>query len=205
MTVWQGAVADVPSEPSDERDAPGMTNAAEVSILLRAQADRREFEPLYRRYYPRISMFCRRRLDDQEEAADATSQTFIKALAGLHGFTGGAVAPWLFTIARHVVIDIVRSRRPHVDLEAMGELVETAAGPQAQAIERDQRRALRGAMAQLTSEQREVVELRLAGLSGQEIADVLGLSLAAVKSSQFRAYTRLRTLLAGEHIFGESP
>ena len=194
----------MPAEPNGGEPPREMSIAEEVGIMLRAQLDRREFEPLYRRYYPRISTYCRRRLDDREEAADATSQTFIKALAGLHGFTGGAVAPWLFTIARNVVIDTVRSRRPHLDLEIIGELPGTTAGPHALAVEHDQRRALRGAMARLTPEQREVVELRLAGLTGQEIADVLGLSLAAVKSSQFRAYTRLRKLLADEHIFGEA-
>jgi len=195
----------VSADRPDDRDGPEMSIADEVTVLLRAKSDRRAFEPLYRRYYPRISAYCRRRLDDLDDAADATSQTFAKAIAGVGGFTGGAVAPWLFTIARHVVIDAVRARRPRVDLAEVGELVEPASGPVEIMIERDQRRALRDAMAKLTAEQREVVELRLAGLTGQQIADVLGVTLAAVKSSQFRAYTRLRALLADEHIFGDTP
>ena len=149
--------------------------------------------------------YCRRRLGHDEDAADATSQTFAKAMGGLDGFTGGAVAPWLFTIARHVVIDAVRRRRPLVVLETVGDLAEPAAGPEDLTLEKDRRRALLAAIARLTPEQREVVELRLAGLTGQEIADVLGLSLSAVKSSQFRAYTRLRALLADENLFGETP
>ena len=52
-----------------------------------------------------------------------------------------------------------------------------------------------GALAKLTNEQRNVVELRLAGLTGPEIAEALHLSIPAVKSSQFRAYGRLRALL----------
>lgn len=200
-----GALAVVAAEANVGEPPRETTTAEEVGIMLRARSDVREFEPLYRRYYPRISTYCRRRLIDRDDAADATSQTFAKALAGLHGFTGGAVAPWLFTIARHVVIDHVRAQRPQVDLEHIAELVETSDGPDASAIRRDQLRALLTAMGRLTPEQREVVDLRLAGLTGQEIADVLGLSLPAVKSSQFRAYARLRTLLADEHIFGESP
>lgn len=182
-----------------------MTTAEEVAAVLRARGDRYAFEPVYRHYYPRVLGYCRRRLGHDEDAADATSQTFAKALGGLDGFTGGAVAPWLFTIARHVVIDAVRRRRPQVDLETVGEVAEVAPGPDDVTIADDQRRALVAAIVRLTPEQREVVELRLVGLTGQEIADVLGLSLSAVKSSQFRAYTRLRTLLADEHFFGETP
>lgn len=63
-------------------------------------------------------------------------------------------------------------------------------------MQSDLRRAFKVAMADLTHGQREVVELRLAGLTGPEIADVLGMKLAAVKSTQFRAYTQLRKLLA---------
>lgn len=195
----------MPGEPKGGGRTPNLTVEEEVAILLRAKGDRHAFEPLYRRHYAGVLGYCRRRLGHAEEAADATSQTFAKALAGLDGFTGGSVAPWLFTIARHVVIDMVRARRPHVDLETAGELVEAAPGPNEVAIERDQRRALLDAIGRLTAEQREVVELRLAGLTGQEIADVLGLSLSAVKSSQFRAFTRLRALLADELIFGDPP
>lgn len=182
-----------------------MTTAEEVATVLRARGDRHAFEPVYRHYYPRVLGYCRRRLGHDEDAADATSQTFAKALGGLDGFTGGAVAPWLFTIARHVVIDAVRRRRLQVDLEAAGDLAEPTDGPEDLTVADDRRRALLVAIARLTPEQREVVELRLAGLTGQEIADVVGLSLSAVKSSQFRAYTRLRTLLADERFFGDTP
>ncbi len=55
-------------------------------------------------------------------------------------------------------------------------------------------------LAALPDEQRHVVALRLAGLSGPEIAAVLGRHPAAVKSTQFRAYTRLRRLLGREEL-----
>ncbi|MCA9861292.1 MAG: hypothetical protein KC438_16315, partial [Thermomicrobiales bacterium] len=51
------------------------------------------------------------------------------------------------------------------------------------------------ALQQLTDEQREVLELRLAGLSGKEIAEATHRSLTATKSIQFRALSRLRTVL----------
>ncbi|MDQ3656123.1 MAG: ECF-type sigma factor [Chloroflexota bacterium] len=48
---------------------------------------------------------------------------------------------------------------------------------------------------QLPERQRSVVELRLAGLSINEIAHALGMSVAVTKSNQFRGYQRLRDLL----------
>lgn len=175
----------------------------ETAIVLRAQRDLDAFEPIYRRYYRPIHRYCFRRLGEREAASDATSQTFARALAGIHGYTTGSVAAWLFTIARNVVIDAVRYRRPQVDIAAVDTLADHAREPDHLAIGADQRRALFAAMDRLTPEQRSLVELRLVGFSGQEIADALGLTVSAVKSSQFRAYRRLRTLLADEQIFGD--
>ena len=176
---------------------------AEAALLLRAQRDLSEFEPLYRRYYRPIFGYCHRRLRDREAAADATSQTFAKALAGIHGYRHGSVAAWLFTIARNVVTDGLRRRRPHLALDEAGFVIDAEPGPDEQAIANDRQRALFAALRHLTPDQRHVVELRLAGLSGPEVAAVLGIGLGAVKSSQFRAYARLRRLLAAEDLPGD--
>lgn len=179
--------------------------ADEAATLFRAQRDLREFEPLYRRYYRPVFEYCYRRLGDREWAADASSQVFAKALAGVHGFRSGSVAGWLFTIARNTVIDAVRTHRPHQAIDRWFGLSDPGPAPEDQAIANDQRRVLFRAMAILTPEQRGIVELRWAGLTGPEIAEALGLSLSAVKSGQYRAYARLRSLLADEQIFGDAP
>jgi len=61
----------------------------------------------------------------------------------------------------------------------------------------DEASQIRRLLAQLPTDQRRVVELRLAGLSGAEIAQALGRSFGAVKMLQFRAAARLRELLDG--------
>jgi len=196
----------VPDDELTGSDPDANRAAEETAMVLLAQRDLRAFEPVYRRYYRPIYRYCFRRLGEREAAADATSQTFARAMAGIDGYRTGSVAAWLFTIARNVVIDMVRYRRPQVDLDAIdasGGLVDRERLPDERAIGAEQRERLFAAMARLTPEQRGLVELRLAGLSGREIASALGISVSAVKSSQFRAYARLRTLLAGEHIFGD--
>lgn len=59
----------------------------------------------------------------------------------------------------------------------------------------DEHRELAAAIAKLAPDQRKVIELRLAGLTGPEIARMLGRSHAAVKMLQLRAVERLRDYL----------
>lgn len=185
-------------DPTDTDDL----DALDRQTLFEAQHDLRAFAPIYQRYHQAIFGYCFRRLRDRELAADATSLTFSKALTGIHGYRSGSVPGWLFAIARNVVIDSVRASRHHAGLESAEAVPDDERLPDEAAIANDQERALRDAMRQLTADQRAVVELRLAGLSGPAIADALGLSIGAVKSSQHRAYARLRTLLRDEYMSG---
>ena len=65
-------------------------------------------------------------------------------------------------------------------------------------IAADDRRAIRDVLTQLSPEQRRVVELRLAGLTGPEIREVLGRSRAWVDTTQYRAVKRLRAVMAAD-------
>lgn len=194
------AVADSAVQ-SNETDDPD--DVEEAAVIERARLDPAAFAPIYDRYYRPIFGYCLTRLQDADAAADATGQTFARALGGLGGFRGGSVRRWLFTIARHVVIDAVRSRRPQVALDDVAPMPDPAPSPEARAIAGEQERQLFAALGQLTDDQRHVVELRLAGLASREVAEVLGLTLGAVKASQHRAYARLRTLLADHDPSGD--
>lgn len=70
--------------------------------------------------------------------------------------------------------------------------------PEETAISRDEREWLRASLQQLVPDQREVVELRMAGLNGKEIARAMDRRLGAIKMLQSRALARLRVLLADE-------
>lgn len=185
---------------SDFHPTPAMisTEAAEIA---RARRDPAAFAPLYERYVDAIHGYCLRRIGDREQAADMTAQVFTRALGAMPAYVdaGGTFRSWLFSIAHNLVVDTYRKHRQVASLdeqERLYDLPDHAPGPEHHAIQADLRRAFRIALVDLTGGQREVVELRLAGLTGPEIASVLEMKLAAVKSTQFRAYTRLRELLA---------
>jgi RNA polymerase sigma-70 factor, ECF subfamily len=184
-------------QPSDAVPADGFEDDA--TLVARAKADRAAFGPLYARYLPAVLRYCERRLGDRAAAEDVTSQVFGRALANLAdcGEREGAFRGWLFAIARNAVADAHRRRRPSAPRADAGEVADAGPGPEDLALAAEGQRELRTLLDHLTPDQRRVVELRLAGLSGPEIAAALGLSHAAVKVHQFRAVRRLRGVIAG--------
>jgi RNA polymerase sigma-70 factor (ECF subfamily) len=174
-----------------------MADTDEVALVAAAQADPGAFAVLYRRHVTAIYGFCYRRLGTKEAAEDATAQVFTKALAALGSYRGGSFQGWLFAIAHHVVVDDVRLRRSDVPLTAAATATDPRPGPEEAAVDAEASRALRAIVAHLPPEQRRVLELRLAGLSGVEIAVALGRSHGTVRNLQHRTLVRLRALLSG--------
>jgi RNA polymerase sigma-70 factor, ECF subfamily len=165
------------------------------ALAIAARRNPTAFAGLYERYVDDIFRYCQRRLRSREAAEDATSQTFFKALHRIDSFHGGSFRAWLFRIAHNTVVDQYR-RRP----ELYGDSVEfdrpdSGPSPEDQVLAAEGEERIDRLLQLLTDDQRRVVELRLAGLTGAEIADALGRSADAVKMLQFRALQRLRSHL----------
>jgi len=115
-------------------------------------------------------------------------------LAALPSFRGGSFQGWLFTIANRVVLDGARSARVYVPIDAADEIADPEVGPEAAAIEEEAAREIRALLDRLSVDQRRVVELRLAGLTGVEIAQALGRTHGTIRNLQHRTLRRLRDL-----------
>lgn len=158
------------------------------------------FADLYARYFDPIYWYCRRRLHSPEAAEDAAAHVFANALAAGPRWADPALRSWLFAIAHNVVANARRAAgvSPDEPLDAALLLADGAPSPDSEIIAAEARDEVRRAIATLPDDQRHVVELRMAGLTGPEIARVLGRSHAAVKMLQLRAYSRLRDQLRDE-------
>lgn len=167
----------------------------DAELIGRARADRQWFTALYQRYLNQIYLYCYVRLGSREAAEDATSEVFLKALAGLDAWRGGAVAAWLFRIAHNVVIDVYRQRHSRTDIEEADTLADPTPIAEDAAVEQAGYEDLRAALEMLPTDQRTVLELQFTGWSGAQIAEALQRSPGAVRMLRLRAIERLREIV----------
>jgi len=167
--------------------------------------DGEALDALLRQYQPQIFRFGMKMCRDPEDAQDVLQETLFAAARTFHGFRGASsISTWLYTIARSFCIK--RRRRsvfaPEVvslDSEApqAREATDTAPDPERTFAGREVAEALESAVAALEPEYREVLLLRdVEGLSAAEVAEVTGISVAAVKSRLHRARSRVRDRIA---------
>lgn len=135
-------------------------------------------------------------MGETSAAEDATSTVFARALAAGPRYDDPSLRSWLFGIAHNVLVDWFRAARPAAPLDLASALPDRGPTPVDAVIAEDERERLFAALRLLPADQRRVVELRMAGLTGPEIATVLERSHGAIKMLQLRAYARLRELLA---------
>lgn len=169
-------------------------DVSDDALAARALHDPEAFTILYRTHALAVFRYCHRKLQDREAAEDATSQTFINAYSGLGRLGNKPFRPWLFTIAHNVVVDAHRKRRLLHPLSDISFHEDPDPSPEFQAIDHEQQDAIQLLLMQLPKRDRDVLELRLAGLTGSEIAQTLQCSREAVRAAQYRAVRRLREL-----------
>ena len=178
----------------------------ELQLIERAKQDPRAFAPLYNTYADMVWRFAMSRLRDSERAADVSSQIFVKAIKSLPRFDakmqgdGTSFPSWLMMIARNTIIDDQRRHRPAADIEhpAIEPQLAASTTPESIAIKREEQRRVRKAISQLSPKQQRMVELRIAGYTGREIAEIMGMTLNGVRTAHSRAYAKLRDLLADD-------
>ncbi len=179
---------------------------SDEQIVERALAgDADAFGELVHRWERRIFALAYGILGREEDARDATQETFIAAFRNLRGFRGEAkVSSWLHRIAVNQCI--TRQRRARTRAENSLE-AETASGdekfaapaatsPARLAEGRERTAAVRRAVLALPPELREVIVMKeFEELTFQEIADTLDVPLSTVKSRLYTALKQLRLRL----------
>lgn len=179
-------------------------------LLGRAQAgDMSAFEVLVERHRGRLYGLALRMLNSDDDAAEVLQDTFISAYRNLHSFRGEAqFGSWVHRIAanhalmklRHrKVVSAVESPLEEPRFNERGSLMDEVSDfkdAEGEAMDHELRRAIEEATARLGDDYREVFVLRdLEGLSYEEIAELTGITVAAVKSRLHRARLALRAAI----------
>jgi RNA polymerase sigma-70 factor (ECF subfamily) len=171
-------------------------------LVAEAQrGDTGAFGRIFDAYAGPIHRFIASRVSRPSDAEDLTQLVFVKALEALPRYEARGVpfGGWLFKLARNAIIDQSRTRRDHLSLVAASTRESEEASPEAQASLRDEIASVAEALAELTDDQREVIELRFfAGLSVAEAAEAMGRQDGTIRGLQFRAIGALRRSLGIE-------
>lgn len=177
-------------------------------IRLAQQGQVAAFEALVERHQARVYSLALRLTGNRDDAFDMAQEALLKAFLSLPAFRGqSSFSTWLHRITTNVCLDEMRrrGRRPLLAVEREDEdappraYADPSPGPEAEALRREERRAIERAIAALPEEFRVPLVLRdLQGFSYEEIAELTGLPLGTVKSRIHRARLQLRDRLTPE-------
>jgi RNA polymerase sigma-70 factor (ECF subfamily) len=177
---------------------PGRFHGLGDQVLIRQarEGNRSALEALVEKHQGVVFRFLLGILKDEDRAADAVQETFLKALGRLESFRGDSTfRTWLLAIARNEALGMIRGegRRREDALEDAEELSDRSPSPDRMAIEGDEVRRIREAMERLPDKQRLSVSLRLFdGLSFREIAEATGSTEGAARVNYHYGIGRLR-------------
>ncbi len=156
------------------------------------------FGELFDVFHLPVYRYVASRVRQPSDAEDLTQTVFMKALEALPRYESRGIpfGGWLFRLARNAVIDFVRTKREHVDIDVLTGRSDEEPGPAEATLRRADIEAVGAALAALTDEQRAVVALRFfAGLSSKEAAEAMGKQEGTIRGLQFRAVAALRRTL----------
>jgi RNA polymerase sigma-70 factor, ECF subfamily len=188
-------------EPGPSRNALHAASGLGDDELMRRirDGDHAAFGELHHRFARPVFGFALRRLRDPARAEDATQEIFAAVWRSSAGYRPerGAVAPWLWAIARNAIVDETRKRlEPAAEAE---DLPSGEPGPPEHAESEWVRRRVHRALEELPAQQRTLIELAYwGGLSQAEIAAHVGIPLGTVKTRTRAALGRLSVLLEHE-------
>lgn len=171
--------------------------------------DARAFEALVIRYREQVYAIAYRMMGNAPEAEDLTQEVFIKVYRSIKRFRGeAAFSTWLYRITVNTCLDSLdkRQRRPQpvdsdfteaeeIHLTHLGQPWETS--PEQAVLRRELLECIRETMMALQARERLLLTLRdVQGLEYQKIADILNISMSALKMRIHRARLAFRQIFA---------
>ena len=189
VTPTSGAVRTLRNIEMSAQDMADETLMARV-----AQGDRQALALLFERHQLKVYRFVLRLVADKASAEDIVSEVFIELWRHAARFEGRArLSTWMLAIARNKAVSAMRRRIDQPLDDAMAETIPDRAATARETLEATERSAaLRRCLAQLSPAHREIIDLvYYHERSVEEVAAIVGVSAATVKTRMFYARRRL--------------
>src|SRR5437016_14439530 len=182
-------------------------DAEDVRLMrLVSQGDTSAFEELIERHQALVAGTVARMLSSNSDVEDIAQQVFIRVWKSARRYVPRAkFTTWLLKITRNLVFNELRRTKRHAHVPLQSEpgaedppvKDETNLAPDTSLLESELQRTIEEAILQLPETQRLALVLRrYEQMSYEQIAEVLDLSVPAVKSVLFRARSELRARLS---------
>jgi RNA polymerase sigma-70 factor (ECF subfamily) len=175
----------------------------EVLIGRIANGDRLAMQVLFARHHVRVFRFVLRLVRNEATAEDLISEVFLDVWRQAGKFEGrSAVSTWLLSIARFKALSVLR-RKPEAELdEETAEAIEDTSDIPDVTLEKKQKAdIIRKCLSGLSNEHREIVDLvYYHEKSVEEVAEIVGIPEATVKTRMFYARKKLAELLKAQGI-----
>ena len=184
-----------------------MTDLNEKDLIRKAkQGDMLAFEELILKHEKIVYNLALRMMNHSEDAQDIAQEVFLKAYRSLANFDErSAFSTWLYRITHNTCIDEMRKRKgkqtysleeelENEDGSMQRQVADAGATPEESLLRAEQKSEILQALDTLSEEHKAAVVLRdVKGLSYEEIAEILELSLGTVKSRINRARNQLKS------------
>jgi RNA polymerase sigma-70 factor, ECF subfamily len=178
--------------------APVQDTSDEALIGLIAEGDKRAMQVLYARHNVRVYRFILRLTGNQSLAEDLVSEVFLDVWRQAEAFEAKSQAStWLLAIARYKALSALRRRTDeHLDDQMAATIEDTADSPETAVYTKDRNTIVQKCLKQLSPAHREVIDLvYYHEKSVDEVAKIVGVPPATVKTRMFYARTKMADLL----------
>ena len=183
--------------------APAQETSDAALIGLIADGDKRAMQVLYARHNVRVYRFIIRLTGNQSLAEDLVSEVFLDVWRQAEGFEAKSqVSTWLLAIARYKALSALRRRTDeHLDDQMAASIEDTADDPETMVHKKDRSTIVQKCLRQLSPAHREVIDLvYYHEKSVEEVAEIVGIPEATVKTRMFYARKKLSELLKEQGI-----
>jgi RNA polymerase sigma factor (sigma-70 family) len=182
-------------------DTKGIAFLEEASLFKAACSDPAVFNQLYLAYIRPIYRYIYCKVGDVKQTEDLTAQVFLEALESLPRYHhNGHFSAWLFSIARHKVVDYYRTRRSELPIEITNKESDNKVDPLSTLIQTEETQRISKFIHLLDEQDQELLRLRfVAELNFAEIARLINSNMEATKKRFYRLLALLRQQLELEH------